>query len=181
MLCHSTMLIVPPKAGGGIFDFGKSIFKKVLQSGLAKKALQAVNSDLGKKVLKTAKTIAESELGQELRNHAVNEINKKVQEGLEKVNLPDSVKTIANSDIGRRLQRKVVSEIGDSADKFRSEFGVGPSRKRARTSAKESLSKLGLVGAKAPKRKRRGKSRGRGVAYPDKLLSQFKKGPVILE
>ena len=175
------MLIVAPKAGGGIFEFGKSLFKKVLQSDLAKKALQAVNSDLGQKVLKTAKRVAESELGQELRDHAVNEINKKVQEGLEKVELPGSVKTIANSDIGRRLQRKIVSEIGESADKFRGEFGVGPSRKRARTSAKESLSKLGLVGSKAPKRKKRRRGRGKGVAYPVKLLNQFKKGTVILE
>ena len=179
------MLIVAPKVGGGLgdglFDFGKSLFKKVLQSGLAQKALKAVNSDLGQKVLKTAKRVAESELGQELRDHAVNELNKKVQEGLEKVNLPDSVKTIANSNIGRRIQGQIVSEIADTAGEFKNTFGVGPSRKRARASTKASLSKLGLVGPKAPKRKKRGKSRGRGVAYPVKLLNQFNKGPVILE
>ena len=182
------MLIVEKKVGGalgeGLFDIGKSLFRKVLQSGLAQKAIKAVNSDLGKKVLKTVKDVASSELGKELQEHAVGELNRQVQKGLERVNLPESVKTLANSDIGRRIQGRIVSEVGDSAGKFRDTFGVGPSRKRAKNTAKDSLSKLGLVGPKAPKRKR-GRRRGRGVVgasdYPSKLLNQFKSGPVILE
>ena len=85
----------------------------------------------------------------------------------------------ANSNIGRRLQGQIVSEIGDSAEKFRNTFGVGPSRKRVRNSTKSSLAKLGLVGAPS-KRRKRGK-RGRGAAYPVKLLNQFNKSPVVLE
>ena len=61
------MLVIAGKTGGGlgdgIFDFGKSLCKKVLQSGLAQKAIKAVNSELGQKVLKTVKQAANSELG----------------------------------------------------------------------------------------------------------------------
>ena len=184
------MLIVEKKVGGalgeGLFDFGKSLFKKVFQSGLAQKAIKAVNSDLGKKVLRTVKEVANSELGKELQEHAVGELNKQVQKGLEQVNLPESVKTLANSDIGRRIQGRIVSEVGDRAEKFRDTFGVGPSRKRVRNTAQESLTKLGLVGPKAPKRGKKKKRRGRGVvagaAYPSKLLNQFKApAHIILE
>jgi len=182
------MLIVASKQGGslgeGLFDFGKSLFKKVLRSGLAQKAIKAVNSDLGQKVLKTVKQAANSELGKELQAHAVNELNRQVERGLERVNLPDSVKQVANSDIGRRIQGQIVSEVQDSAGKFRDTFGVGPSRKRVRNSTKASLSKLGLVGPKAPKRKRVRRRGGRGVvAYPSKLLNQFKSsssGPAVV-
>ena len=171
------MLIVEKKVGGalgeGLFDFGKSLFKKVFQSGLAQKAIRAVNSDLGQKVLRTVKEVANSEIGKELQEQAVGELNKQVQKGLERVNLPESVKTLANSDIGRRIQGRIVSEVGDRAGEFRDTFGVGPSRKRVRNTTQDSLKKLGLVGA--PKR-RKGRRRGRGVvgAYPSKLLNQFK-------
>ena len=76
------MLIVEKKAGGGIngegiFDFGKILLKKALNSNLLKQASKAINSELGQTVVSAAKQAAKSDLGQALKERAISEVKKR--------------------------------------------------------------------------------------------------------
>ena len=174
------MLIVAGKPGGytgnGLFDFGKLLFKKVLKSGLAKKAQKVINSNLGKAAISTIKQAANSDIGKELQKQALSAINEKVQDvsekAFDKIQLPESVKNAARSELGQQLQNKIISEVGNTVQK------IAPgSRKRARNVTKTAFEKLGIA---EPKRKRR-KRKGKGIVYPSKLLNQFSGQGIILE
>ncbi len=148
------MLIIQAKLGGGIngdgiFDFGKILLKKVLNSGLAQKASKAINSRAGKKAIKVIKRVAESDVGQELQQRAVKEVKKKVNELL-----PPEVKKVVNSDLGQELS----SQAGESAFEK-----LGISRKRKRQTKPKSA-----------KRKR-----GGAIVYPQHLVEQFGSGLVL--
>ena len=66
------MLIVKNKEGGGIFDFGKILLKKALSSNLIRKASKAINSNLGKQIIKTVKVAADTDLGKSLKRTSRN-------------------------------------------------------------------------------------------------------------
>ena len=148
------MLEIQPVLGGGIngdgiFDFGKILLKKVLNSGLAQKAAKAINSSAGKKAIKVIKHVAKSDVGQELQQRAAKEIKKKVNEIL-----PADVKKVVNSDLGQ----KILTEAGESA--FQK---LGIKRKR-QTKVKSS---------------KRRKKRGGEIVYPQHLVEQFGSGLVL--
>ena len=158
------MLIIAQKpgsgtvhSGDGIFDFGKTLLKKALNSNLIKKASKAINSDLGKQVIKAA---AESELGQE----AISRAKKRVREVSDAI--PEPIKKVARSKLGQQVQKKIISEIKPVSE----ELGL-PVDKLAQS----AFDKLGIS---KPKRKRRRK-RGRGFVYPQQLVSQFGAGIVL--
>ena len=50
--------IITSYGGDGIFDFGKILLKKALNSGLVKKASQAINSELGQTAISAVKAAA---------------------------------------------------------------------------------------------------------------------------
>ena len=57
------MLIIEKKAGGGIngegiFDFGRILLKKALNSNLIKQASKAINSELGQTAISAVKRAA---------------------------------------------------------------------------------------------------------------------------
>ena len=174
------MLIVESKAGSGIitsyggdgiFDFGKILLKKALNSGLIKKASRAINSDLGQTVIQGVKAAAQSELGQALKEKAISEVKKRAldvsNQALDKIVVPDSVKRAAQSDLGRQIQKKIVSEVGEKTRVL----GVP-------NLAQETFKKLGI--AEPPrKRRQKRKKKGRGFEYPPKLISQFGSGIVL--
>ena len=98
------MLIIPKKAGAGIngegiFDFGRILLKKALNSNFVKSASKAINSELGQTAIKAVKRAAESELGQVLQKKALTEISNKI---------PDSVKAAAQSELGQVLTKTVI-------------------------------------------------------------------------
>ena len=149
------MLVIQAKLGGGIngdgiFDFGKVLLKKVLNSGLAQKASKAINSSAGKKAIKVIKRVAESDVGQQLQQRAAEEVKKKVNEIL-----PPEVKKVVNSDLGQKL----LTQAGDSAFEK-----LGISRKRKKQTK-----------PKTTKRKKRGSS----IVYPQHLVQQFGSGLVL--
>ena len=76
------MLIIEKKAGGGIkreiiFDFGKILLKKALNSNLVKQASKAINSELGQTAISTVKKAAKSDLGQALKERAISRSKKR--------------------------------------------------------------------------------------------------------
>ena len=178
------MLIVESKAGSGIitsyggdgiFDFGKILLKKALNSGLIKKASRAINSDLGQTVIQGVKAAAQSELGQALKEKAISEVRKRAldvsNQALDKIVVPDSIKRAAQSDLGRQFQKKIVSEVGEKTRIL----GVP-------NLAEATFKKLGISEPKRvepPKKKRRRRKKGKGLTYPPKLLSQFGSGIVL--
>ena len=160
------MLIIERKAGGGIngegiFDFGKILLKKALNSNLIKQASRAINSELGQTVISTAKKAAKSDLGQALKERAISEVKRKVLEVADSA--PDSIKEAAQSELGQQLQRKIVREVGKKS-------------RPAEDIAKAAFARLG-VPPPAKKRKRKGKKKGRG--YPAEIISQFGSGIVL--
>ena len=166
------MLIVEKKAGGGIngegiFDFGKILLKKALNSNLLKQASKAINSELGQTVVSAAKQAAKSDLGQALKERAISEVKKKALEVADNAfeRVPDSIKEAARSELGQQLQKKIVKEVGKRS-------------RPAEDIAKAAFARLGVsTPPPAKKRKRRGKKRGRG--YPAEIVSQFGSGIVL--
>ena len=69
--------IITSYGGDGIFDFGKILLKKALNSGLVKKASQAINSELGQTAISAVKAAAQSEIGQALKEKAISEVRKR--------------------------------------------------------------------------------------------------------
>lgn len=160
------MLIIGKKAGGGIngegiFDFGKILLKKALNSNLIKQASKAINSELGQTVVSAAKKAAKSDLGQALKERAISEVKKKVLEVADSV--PDSIKGVAQSELGQHLQEKIVKEVGKRS-------------RPAEDIAKAAFARLG-VPAPPPKKKRKRRKKGRG--YPAEIVSQFGSGIVL--
>ena len=79
------MLVLDAKIGSGIngegiFDFGRILLKKALNSNLIKTASKAINSDIGQTAIRAVKRAADSEIGQEIKKKALSEVNKKLQE-----------------------------------------------------------------------------------------------------
>ena len=149
------MLIIQKKAGGGIngdgiFDFGKILLKKALNSNLIKQASKAINS----------------ELGQALKEKAISEVKKKALEvtdsALERV--PDSIKEAARSELGQQLQKTIVREIGKKS-------------RPAQDIAEAAFERFGVT-APPPAKKRR-KRRKKGKGYPTEILTQFGNGIVL--
>ena len=94
-------------------------------------------------------------------------------QALEKIIVPDSIKRAAQSDLGRQFQKKIISEVGEKTRVL-----GGPNL------AEAAFKKLGI--AEPPpkrlaveKKKRRRRKKGKGVAYPPKLISQFGSGIVL--
>ena len=106
------MLVIAKKSGSGIgdegiFDFGKILLKKALNSNLIKRASQAINSDAGKKAISAVKRAAQSDVGQELQARAISEVKKKVNKIL-----PPKLKQAVNSEFRvRRLFLKLVKTL----------------------------------------------------------------------
>ena len=68
------MLVLDAKIGSGIngegiFDFGRILLKKALNSNLIKTASKAINSDIGQTAIRAVKRAADSEIGQEKKKH----------------------------------------------------------------------------------------------------------------
>ena len=59
--------MITPNSGGSIFDFGKILLKKALNSNFVKKASQAINSELGWTAIGVVKAATQSEIGQALK------------------------------------------------------------------------------------------------------------------
>ena len=166
------MLIVEKKAGGGIngegiFDFGKILLKKALNSNLLKQASKAINSELGQTVVSAAKQAAKSDLGQALKERAISEVKKKALEVADSAfeRVPDSIKDAARSELGQQLQKKIVKEVGKRS-------------RPAEDIAKAAFARLG-VSTPPPVKKRKRKSRKRGRGYPSEIISQFGNGIVL--
>ena len=157
------MLEIAPRTGGqlykgnGLFDFGKLLLKKALNSNLVKKASRVINSELGQKAIKAVKSAAQSELGQELKNRAIEGINQKVEEvsnkALNHIRLPETVKRAARSELGQQLQNKLITEIGENTQKLTNNLGVNiPLGAKAENIATTTFAKLGIA---EPTRKRK--------------------------
>jgi hypothetical protein len=169
------MLVVSGKRGSGmvyggegIFDFGKILLKKALNSNLLKTASRAINSELGQTAVSAVKRAAESELGQELQQKAISAVKKKALDTLDSVALSPGVKKAARSELGQVLQKKIVSEVGK--------------RSKDLGGATETVfSRLGIV--EPPKKKRRKRKRkGGSLVYPQGLIDQFVGGSgIVLE
>ena len=149
------MLIIQKKAGGGIngdgiFDFGKILLKKALNSNLIKQASKAINS----------------ELGQALKEKAISEVKKKALEvtdsALERV--PDSIKEAAKSELGQQLQKTIVREIGKKS-------------RPAQDIAEAAFERFGVTAPPPAKKRRKRKKKGKG--YPTEILTQFGNGIVL--
>ena len=139
-------------SGDGIFDFGKILLKKVLNSNLIKKASQAINSDLGQTTIKNLKKAAKSDLGQAIQKKAISEVKKKANKVL---------------DSAPVLKKAVQSELGQellALNPFQKLGIAEPTRKRKRKTK-----------SKGVKRKK-----GGSFVYPQTLVSQFGSG-IILE
>ena len=149
------MLIIQKKAGGGIngdgiFDFGKILLKKALNSNLIKQASKAINS----------------ELGQALKEKAISEVKKKALEvtdsALERV--PDSIKEAARSELGQQLQKTIVREIGKKS-------------RPAQDIAEAAFERFGVTAPPPTKKRRQRRKKGKG--YPTEILTQFGNGIVL--
>ena len=55
--------ILTPYNGDGVFDFGRILLRKALNSNLIKTASRAINSELGQTAIGAVKKAARSELG----------------------------------------------------------------------------------------------------------------------
>ena len=190
------MLVLDAKIGSGIngegiFDFGRILLQKALNSNLIKTASKAINSEFGQTAIKAVKRVANSEIGQEIKKKALSEVNKKLQEvsdkTLDKINVPESVKRAAKSQLGQQLQKKVISEIGENTQKLTNKLGISaPLGKRAASIAKSTFERLGI--AEPPKKKvKKGKTKttrkkkGKGFTYPQELVSQFTGSGIVIE
>ena len=186
--------ILAPYNGDGIFDFGKILLKKALNSNLIKKASKAINSELGQTAIGAVKRAAQSEIGQELQKRAISEVNRRAQDVTNKaldkigVHVPDAVKRAAKSDLGQMLQDKIISEVGENTQKLTNRIGVSaPVGRKAENITRSAFQKLGIAEPPSRKRKRvskpvKGKKRkGRGFVYPQGLLNQFAGSGIILE
>ena len=149
------MLIIEKKAGGGIngdgiFDFGRILLKKALNSNLIKQASKAINSDLG----------------QALKEKAISEVKKKALEvtdsALERV--PDSIKEAARSELGQQLQKTIVREIGKKS-------------RPAQDIAEAAFERFGVTAPPPTKKRRQRRKKGKG--YPTEILTQFGNGIVL--
>ncbi len=156
------MLIIANKSGcgisptgSGIFDFGKILLKKVLNSNTIKRESEAINSDLGQKAIKGVKRAIQSDVGQALQKKAISEIKNKANKVLDSA--PTPIKKAVQSELGQELQKKNFSPF----DKLGI---VEPTRKRKRQTK-----------SKGGKRKK-----GGSFVYPQTLISQFGSG-IILE
>lgn len=181
------MLLIVEKSGGGIngsgiFDFGRILLKKALNSNLIQTASKAINSELGQTAISAVKRAAQSELGQELQNRAISEVRKRVRDvsdkALDKIALPSAVKKAAQSELGQEFQKKLISQVGKTAQQF-SPFGI-PIAGKAENITQSAFQKLGIAEPPPKKRKRRGKKRKGGQIYPQGLLKQFG-GGIVLE
>ena len=174
------MLVLDAKIGSGIngegiFDFGRILLKKALNSNLIKTASKAINSEFGQTAIKAVKRAANSEIGQEIKKKALLEVNKKLQEvsnkALDKINVPESIKKAAKSELGQHLQNKVISEIGENTQKLTNKLGISaPLGKRAASITKSTFEKLGI--AEPPKKKRKTKTvrkKRKGFCVPSKV------------
>lgn len=179
------MLLFVKKSGGGIngsgiFDFGKILLKKALNSNLIQTASKAINSELGQTAISAVKRAAQSELGQELQKRAISEVRKRVRDvsdkALDKIALPSEVKRAAQSELGQAFQKKLISQVGKTAQQFSPSIAG-----KAENITQSAFQKLGLAAPKKPpsKRKRRGKKRKGGEIYPQGLLKQFGSGIVL--
>ena len=142
--------MITPYKGHGIFDFGRILLKKALNSNLIKTASKVINSELGQSAIKAAKRAADSDIGQELKKRALLEINKKVQDvsnkALDRIHVPDTVRKAAKSEIGQHLQNKIISEIGQNTQKISDKLGVSPQiGKTAENIARSTFEKLGIA------------------------------------
>ena len=165
------MLIIERKAGGGIngdgiFDFGKILLKKALNSNLIKQASKAINSELGQTAISAVKRAAKSDLGQALKEKAIYEVKKKALEvtdsALERV--PDSIKEAAKSELGQQLQKTIVREIGKKS-------------RPAQDIAQAAFERFGVTAPPPAKKKRKRRKKGKG--YPTEILAQFGNGIVL--
>ena len=190
------MLVLDAKIGSGIngegiFDFGRILLQKALNSNLIKTASKAINSEFGQTAIKAVKRAANSEIGQEIKKKALSEVNKKLQEvsdkALDKINVPESVKRAAKSELGQHLQNKVISEIGENTQKLTNKLGISaPLGKRAASITKSTFEKLGIAEPPKKKVKKRKtkttrKKKGKGFAYPQELISQFTGNGIVIE
>lgn len=188
------MLVINAKHGSGIngegiFDFGKILLKRALNSNLIKTASKAINSEFGQTAIRAVKRAADSELGQELKKKALTEVNKKLEEvsnkALEKIHVPENVKQAAKSELGQKLQNKIISEIGENTQKLTNKLGIsGNTGKKARKITKTTFEKLGI--AEPPKKRvkktcAKKKKNGKGFVYPQALVNQFTGSGIILE
>ena len=170
--------IITPYRGDGIFDFGKILLKKALNSNLIKEASRVINSKPGQAAISAAKKVAQSELGQELQKRTISE----AQNVFNKV--PEVVKKAARSELGQKLQDKIVSEVGKNTQKLTNKV-IG---KKAEDITRSAFQKLGIA-EPSPVRKRKGntkavkskKRKGKGFVYPQGLLDQFVGTGIILE
>ena len=176
------MLIIERKSGSGtlysgdgIFDFGKILLKKALNSNLVKKASQAINSDLGQKTISAVKAAAESELGQSLKRKAISEALDASNKALDKISIPDYMKKAAKSELGQELQKKIIFEVGKKTQTFSSELGLPVEHL-----TQSVFQKLGIAEPSKKRRRVSKKRKGRGFVYPQQLVSQFG-GGIILE
>ena len=158
------MLIIASKSGSGInssgdgiFDFGKILLKKVLNSNILKKASQAINTDLGQKTIKGVKRAIQSDIGQALQKKAISEIKNKANKVLDSA--PTPIKKAVKSELGQEIQKKILA-----LTPFEKLGIVEPTRKRKRNTK-----------SKGGKRKK-----GGSFVYPQTLISQFGSG-IILE
>ena len=161
----------PINSGEGIFDFGKILLKKALNSNLLKTASRAINSELGQSAISAVKKAAKSDLGQELQHRAISAVKQKALEALDagEQSLPASVKKAAKSELGQVIQKKIVSEIGKRS---RDLGGI----------AETAFDKLGIAEPpKKKKRKPRKKRKGGALVYPQGLIDQFTGNGIILE
>ena len=157
-------------SGEGIFDFGKILLKKALNSNLLKTASKAINSELGQTTISAIKRAAQSELGQELQQRAISAVKEKALDVLDSggKSLPSGVKKAARSELGQILQKKIVSEAGK--------------RSRDLGGATETVfGRLGIAKPPPAKKKRKPRRRkGKGLVYPQGLIDQFVGGSGIL-
>ncbi len=144
-------------SGDGIFDFGKILLKKVLNSNTIKRASQAINSDLGQKAIKGVKRAIQSDVRHTLKKKAISEIKNKAKKVLDSA--PTPIKKAVQSELGQEVQKKILA-----LTPFEKLGILEPTRKRKRNTK-----------SKGGKRKK-----GEGFVNPQTLISQFGSG-IILE
>ena len=80
------MLIIEAKPGGGkrtpyqgdgLFDFGKILLKKALNSNLVKTASKAINSELGQTAIRAVKKAAQSEIVRNFKDELYQRLKKR--------------------------------------------------------------------------------------------------------
>jgi len=159
-------------SGEGIFDFGRILLKKALNSNLLKTASKAINSELGQTAISVLKRAAQSELGQELQQKAISAVKEKALNVLDSggKSLPSGVKKAARSELGQILQKKIVSEVGKRSRDLGGATGT-------------AFSKLGIAEPPSKKKKKRSRKRkgGAGLVYPQGLIDQFVGSGILLE